>query len=259
MKGAFASKGRARLSRVCCAVALLAPLTALADPADFGNAGAVSGSVYLTPETLALQEDDFLNPAMFWVEEGERLFTADCAACHQGGLAGVAATFPKVVDGALRGIEAQINACRTDHLAQAPLDYDSDALIALSAYIGHLSRGLPQNPDISDPVASDALARGQSYFQTRRGQMDLSCADCHDRAVGKHLRAETITQGQVNGFPLYRQQWQDMGTVQRVFAWCNTNIRAEPLAYDDPDYVALELYLRWRGRGLPLETPAIRR
>lgn len=235
------------------------PAAAMADPAAHGNAGALSGSHFLTPETLAQQEDDFLNPGMFWVEEGERLFNADCAGCHTGGLAGVAAGFPKVIDGELRGIEAQINTCRTDHMGAQALEYESGDLIALAAFLGHQSRGLPQNPDVTDPIAVAALARGQEYFDTRRGQMDLSCADCHESSVGKHLRAETITQGQVNGFPLYRQQWQEMGSVQRVFAWCNANIRAEPLAYGHPDYVALELYLRWRGRGLPIETPAIRR
>lgn len=238
---------------------VLWPMAVLADPALLGNEGARSGSSYLTAETLAQQEDDFLNPGMFWVEEGERLFDADCAACHTGGLSGVAAAFPKVIDGELRGIEAQINACRATHLDAPPLADGSTALIALSAYIGHQSRGMAQNPDVSDPIAAAALLRGQDYFSSRRGQMDLSCADCHVRSEGRHLRAETISQGQVNGFPVYRQQWQGMGSVQRAFAWCNDNIRAEPLASDHPDYVALELYLRWRGRGLPIETPAIRR
>jgi sulfur-oxidizing protein SoxA len=35
-------------------------------------------------------------------------------------------------------------------------------------------------------------------------------------------------------------------------------MRAEPYEYGAPEYVSLELYLMWRARGLPVETPAVR-
>jgi sulfur-oxidizing protein SoxA len=44
-----------------------------------------------------------------------------------------------------------------------------------------------------------------------------------------------------------------------MFVWCNTSIRAEPYPEGAPEYLALELYVAWRGRGLPMESPAVRR
>ena len=89
--------------------------------------------------------------------------------------------------------------------------------------------------------------------------MNLACSNCHVDQVGSRLRGEPISQGQVNGFPIYRQLWQDMGSVGRMIAWCNDAVRAEPLAEGSQMAVELELYLRSRGNGLPIETPAVRR
>jgi len=47
-----------------------------------------------------------------------------------------------------------------------------------------------------------------------------------------------VSQGQPNGYPAYRLEWQKMGSQ---------------LLLD------LEAYLAWRGRGLPIESPAVRR
>ena len=77
--------------------------------------------------------------------------------------------------------------------------------------------------------------------------------------MGQRLRGDVISQGQSNGFPIYRHLWQTLGSAHRMFAWCNNAVRAEPLPYGSDDYVNLELYLAWRGRGLPVETPAVRR
>ena len=71
--------------------------------------------------------------------------------------------------------------------------------------------------------------------------------------------AMSISQGQSNGFPVYRMLWQTMGSLQRMFRWCNTSVRAEPYPFGADEYLDLEVYLAWRGRGLPVETPAVRR
>ena len=93
----------------------------------------------------------------------------------------------------------------------------------------------------------------------RRGQLDMACSHCHDEYAGQRLRGEVVSQGQTNGFPVYRLSWQTLGSTHRMFARCNTAIRAQPLAYGADDYVNLELYMAWRGRGLPVETPGVRR
>jgi sulfur-oxidizing protein SoxA len=35
-------------------------------------------------------------------------------------------------------------------------------------------------------------------------------------------------------------------------------VRAQPYDYGAPELVDLELFLMWRARGLPMETPAVR-
>ena len=67
-----------------------------------------------------------------------------------------------------------------------------------------------------------------------------------------------IPQAHPTGYPLYRLEWQGMGTLQRRLRNCMSGVRAEPFALGSSELVALELYLLGRAAGMPLETPAIR-
>ncbi len=246
---------------------LLAPLGALI--VAFGAAGVlgqgapapVSGYDFLTPESRALQDDDFANPGMLWVETGAALWSEGCASCHaEGGMRGVAARYPQWDEklGRVINLEQRINDERQTRLGLPPLDYESEALLGLTAFIGNQSKGLPVDVRIDGPAAA-SFERGRDFFYTRRGQLDLSCASCHEQHVGDHLRAETISQGQTNGFPIYRALWQTMGSTHRMFAWCNEAVRAEPYPPGSQEYVDLELFERWRSIGLTVETPGLRR
>ena len=227
-----------------------------------------SGYDYLLPETKALQDDDFANPGMLWVELGERLWSApvsggsSCRSCHGAPdtMRGVGTRYPKwsQADNRIRSLEQQINICRTERQQEQGFPYSSDELNGLTALVMHQSRGLPMSVETDGPAA-DAIARGKDYFETRRGQLNLACTNCHVDHRGDRLRGEPISQGQVNGFPIYRQLWQGMGSVGRMIAWCNDAVRAEPLAEGSKMAVELELYLRSRGEGLSIESPAVRR
>jgi sulfur-oxidizing protein SoxA len=35
-------------------------------------------------------------------------------------------------------------------------------------------------------------------------------------------------------------------------------MRAESYAFGSPEFIALETYLMWRARGMPMESPAVR-
>lgn len=228
----------------------------------------ISGYDFMQPETQALQDDAFANPGMLWVDLGRELWDrpeangASCATCHEAPetLRGVGARYPAWSDaeGRVISLEQQINLCRIDRQEAAPLPYSSRDLLALAALVMHQSRGLPQSVAIDGPAA-EAHARGRDYYQTRRGQLNLSCANCHVEQAGSRLRGETLSQGQINGFPIYRQLWQDMGSLGRMIAWCNEAVRATPLEEGSQMAVELELYLRARGNGLAIETPAVRR
>jgi sulfur-oxidizing protein SoxA len=110
-----------------------------------------------------------------------------------------------------------------------------------------------------DGPAKPFFEAGQAFFYKRRGQLDMACAHCHEHYAKQRLRGDILSQGQINGFPIYRFTWQMLGSTHRMFEWCNTSVRAEPYALGSDEYVNLELFMTWRGRGLPVETPAIRR
>ena len=233
---------------------------------DIPSADILSGSVFLTVETRAQQSDEFENPGYLWVEAGEELFFSvegdepSCSSCHEESLAGVAATFPKQDhrSGEFFNVELQINACRERYQGREPYAYESEELLSLTAFVAHQSRSIPIDVSIEGD-AQDLYETGQSEFYKRRGQLNFSCAQCHNENWGKKLRGDTISQGHGNGFPAYRLEWQTLGSLHRRFQDCNTGIRASPKTLGDPLYIALELYLAKRAQGLPLESPAIRR
>ncbi|MEE4301061.1 MAG: sulfur oxidation c-type cytochrome SoxA [Pseudomonadales bacterium] len=243
---------------------------ALADEPDAAAEPAAprSGYAWLGPELRALQDDDFANPGMLWVDRGEALWQtpagsgASCADCHgePASLVGVAARMPRWDDalGGLENLEMQINACRAEHQNAPPWPWESEPLLAMTALVASTSRGLPLEPDVSGPAAA-ALRAGRREYERRRGQLDLSCRNCHEQNAGRRLRGDVVSEGMINGFPIYRLTWQTLGSRHRMFRWCNEAVGSEPHAWGADEYLALELYLAWRGRGLPVETPAVRR
>ena len=162
-----------------------------------------SGAEFLTPQTRALQDDDFANPGFLWVDKGHALFeqvqdrVPSCASCHDGGdaLIGASARYPAVDEttGDLLNIEGRINACRTRHQDQPALEYENEDLLALTAYVASLSRGTPIAVETGGN-ASRAYESGREYFFTRRGQFNLSCSNCHDANWGRKLRGDTFSQ-----------------------------------------------------------------
>lgn len=229
-----------------------------------------SGYTYLSKETRRLQDDDFANPGMLWVEKGQELWrqaagpaARSCQSCHgeaQDSMRSVATRYPAYSPtvGHVINLEQQINRCRVYRLKAGEFSYESEDLLALTAFISHQAKGLAMHVSVDGPAAG-SFARGKEFFYQRRGQLNLSCANCHEQHAGSRLHGETISQGQVNGFPIYRELWQTMGSTHRMFAWCNEAVRAEPYPPGSQEYVDLELFERWRGRGLLVETPAVRR
>ena len=146
----------------------------------------------------------------------------------------------------------------SQHQEASPLAYESQQLLALTALVAQQSRGLPISVVVDGPMRP-LLGSGRSLYYQQQGQLNLSCAQCHEEAWGKRLRAERISQGHPNGFPAYRLEWQTMGSLHRRLRACFQGVRAEPFASGSPELVALELFLAWRAQGLVIETPAVRR
>jgi sulfur-oxidizing protein SoxA len=229
-----------------------------------------SGYHFVSRETQAMQDDDLANPGYLWVLEGEELWRQgagasgkSCADCHREAtvsMKGVAARYPAFAARAGRVItvEQRINQCRADHQQAPPFPYESRELLAVTAYVAHQSRGMPVQVVIDGP-ARPFLEAGRTFFLTRHGQFNLSCDQCHEDHWRQQLRGVPISQGHGNAYPAYRLEWQTLGSLQRRLRNCNTAVRAEPYSYGAQEYVNLELFLAWRGRGLPVETPGVRR
>jgi sulfur-oxidizing protein SoxA len=150
-------------------------------------------------------------------------------------------------------------AALVDALAQrdGPFKPESQDLLALEAFIALQSRGLPIAPP-ADPRMAPARARGQALWQQRIGQINLSCTQCHDAQAGRKLAGSLIPQAHPTGYPIYRLEWQGMGSLQRRIRGCMSGVRAEPYAFDARELVELEAYLAVRAKGMPLESPAVR-
>jgi sulfur-oxidizing protein SoxA len=226
-----------------------------------------SGFSFMTPDTQSIQNDDTANPGMLWVLDGEALWKSKtgnagkaCADCHKdASMRGVAARYPAFDKtlGRPVNLEQRINLCRTQHQQATPLAYESRELLALTAFVAQQSRGLPIETG-TDPQLEPFVAKGRGLFLQRQGQLNLGCANCHDDNWDKRLAGSAITQAHPTGYPLYRLEWQSLGSLQRRLRACISGIRAQAYDYGAPELVELELYLMSRARGMPIETPAVR-
>ena len=228
-----------------------------------------SGLEFVSPETRLLQEDDTGNPGMLWVLDGERLWNEPagtaglaCADCHgeaATSMRGVAARYP-LFDAASRrplDLQGRINQCRSARQGAPALAFESPQLLALGAFVAHQSRGMPVAA-AGDERLAPFIGRGAALYRQRIGQIDLSCADCHDGQWGERLSGSVIPQAHPTGYPIYRLEWQSLGTLQRRIRNCMIGVRAEPFAFGAEELVDLELFLMQRAAGLPLETPGVR-
>ena len=228
-----------------------------------------SGFDDMSRGSQAMQRDDTANPGMLWVLEGETLWNEkaglagrSCADCHgdaRASMRGVAARYPaySAEQGRPVDLEGHINLCRKTRQNAPPLPNEGREMLALSAYVAHQSRGMPITVG-EDPRLEPYRARGEALYRQRQGQVNLSCANCHDDNWGKRLAGNIIPQGHPTGYPLYRLEWQSLGSLQRRLRNCMVGVRAEPFAPGSLEAVDLEVFLMSRARGLPIETPAVR-
>jgi len=244
--------------------ALLVCGVATAQPAP---AARRSGFEEMGTALQAMQRDDAANPAMLWVQDGEQLWKRPaggapaCSGCHGdlSAMKGVAARYPAFDERLQRPVDlaTRIRLCIERHQQTPPPPPEHQDLLALEAAIATQSRGLPIAPP-ADPRLAPLRERGAALYAQRVGQLNLSCAQCHDQLAGGKLAGAPIPQGQASGYPLYRLEWQSLGSLGRRIRGCMTGVRAEPLAFGSVELAQLEAYLAARAAGMPLESPAVR-
>ena len=228
-----------------------------------------SGFMFMSPGTQAMQRDDMENPGMLAVLDGAELWAKpagtsgrSCADCHGGGaeaMRGVAARYPAfdATRGEAIDLAGRILQCRAERQGDAPPPRESRTLLALTAFVAHRARGMPVAPD-ADPRMTAVVEAGRALWHKRLGQLDLSCAQCHDDNAGQKLASAPIPEAHPTGYPIYRLEWQSTGSLQRRIRGCLTGVRAEPFAYGADEYIALEAFLMDRARGMEIETPGVR-
>jgi L-cysteine S-thiosulfotransferase len=228
-----------------------------------------SGAEFMSPQTQAMQNDDTQNPGMLWVKQGEALWnkpegtqSKSCANCHNDAtksMRGVATKFP-VFDAKTStpiNLSKKILQCRTDQ-QQAPIvALESQTLLSLEAYVAHQSRGLPIKASV-DPKLKPHIENGKKLYAQPLGQLNLSCAQCHDQLAGQRLGSAPIPEAHPNGYPIYRLEWQGLGSLQRRLRNCMSGVRAEGFSYGSKELIEIELYLVNRANGMVIEVPGVR-
>ncbi len=241
-----------------------------------------SGAEFMSPALQAMQRDESLNPGMLWVKQGADLWqstpdsnsnpnptpgkaiasTRSCASCHSDAtlsMRGVAARYPAFDATSQRPINLaqRINLCRVTQQQAPAWRAEGAELLALESYIAHQSRGLPITPP-TDARLQPFIERGQQRYVQRMGQLNLSCAQCHDERAGLRLGGNLIPQAHPTAYPVYRLEWQGVGSLQRRLRNCMSGVRAQAYPFGAQELVELELYLAVQAKGMALESPGVR-
>jgi len=109
--------------------------------------------------------------------------------------------------------------------------------------------------NLADEPAPKDLERWQGEFMSvvkagrelwvspELGSNGVACAQCHPNAANTH--PET--------YPKFQQQLGRVVALRDMINWCLRNpLEGQPLALDDPKMVAIEAYVSYERRGVPM-------
>ncbi len=211
-----------------------------------------------------------------FVDKGEDLFNkkfangkgfADCFPNYKKG---IRQNYPyfDTKSGKVVTLEGAINKCLTDNGEKA-YKWKTGNITYVSAYLAYLSRGNKLNIKVpNDANAMAAYNRGKKHFYAKRGQLNISCADCHYHYAGSKIRADILSPalGHPTGFPVYRNKWagasakgDGMGTMHRRYGGCNKQVRAKPFKAQSDEYKALEYFHTYMSNGMEVNGPSQRK
>ncbi len=204
-----------------------------------------------------------LPPYEFALERGQAFWEENnLASCFKNAGRNIAQRYPYWDErtSMVRTIELDINEC-LKRKGQSPIENMKNGTMAeVAAYMKSLSRGQRVQISISTPAARDAYEEGRAFFWARRGQLNLSCATCHVDNAGKRLGGNIVSAalGHGVGYPAYRSEWSELGTLHWRYAACNLQVRAAPFKAQSRQYRRLQYYQTYLQQGLPLTAPSQR-
>jgi sulfur-oxidizing protein SoxA len=185
------------------------------------------------------------------------------ASCFRNDGAGIKQDYPYYdnATGKVVTLEAAINECRSNN-GEEPLKWQKGEIADISAYMAYTSRGNKTNVVVpGDEGAMAAYTRGKNHFYAKRGQLNMSCADCHQWNAGNRIRADLLSPalGHTTHFPVYRSKWGGLGTMHRRYGGCNKQVRAKPFKPQSDEYQALEYFHTYMSNGLVMNGPGARK
>ena len=218
------------------------------------------------------------------VEIGQALFEKyKIGSCFKNGGIGIRQNYPwfNKKTGKVHTLEGDILRCLKKNgvdLKKAKIGAKKGKLAAISAYMAYTSRDKKMNVIVpNDKRALKIYNTGKRHFYAKRGQLNMSCADCHMYNSGLNARTNLLSPalGHVTHFPVYRKKWEaksggnpalgGFGTIQRRYGGCNKQVRAKPLNKgkkwkfkQHPEYVALEYFHSYMSNGIRVNGPGIR-
>jgi sulfur-oxidizing protein SoxA len=185
-----------------------------------------------------------------------------CASCHTPeDFEMTRATYPQWDEEPARSRPSR---CRSSNARpigwgwKRPIGYNSQAMRNMSALIASEGRGQVVNVAIDGPAQS-VWEQGREIYYTRFGQLELSCANCHEDKLRQQLiRADHLSQGRSTAFPTYRLKQANLVGCTTGSVAASATRGPRPSRVGSPEFVALELYVASRGNGLTIEGPAVR-
>ncbi len=211
------------------------------------------------------------------IEIGKQLFEKhNLGKCFKNGGIGIRQNYPwfNSKTGKVHTLEADIMRCLKKNgvdVKAEKIGYKKGKMAAISAYMGYTSRGKKLNVVVpNDERALAIYNRGKKHFYAKRGQLNLSCADCHMASAGMLVRSNMLSPGlgQVSHFPVYRKKWEfasggnpalaGFGTIQRRYGGCNKQVRAKPFKAQGDEYTALEYFHTYMSNGIKINAPGVR-
>jgi len=185
------------------------------------------------------------------------------ASCFRNDGAGIKQDYPyyDTATGKVVTLEAAINDCRGEN-GEEPLKWQKGEIADIAAYMAYTSRGNKTNVVVpGDEGAMAAYTRGKNHFYAKRGQLNMSCADCHQWNAGNRIRADLLSPalGHTTHFPVYRSKWGGLGTMHRRYGGCNKQVRAKPFKPQSDEYRALEFFHTYMSNGLVMNDPNARK
>lgn len=203
-------------------------------------------------------------PYLDALDAGEALYNKDKAVyekCFGTDVTKVRVMFPRFDEKTqqVQTLEGQINACRKN-AGLKPFKWKKGKIAQLSAYFADQARGQKINVKIDSEGAKKAFLRGEKFYITPHGQLNLSCAKCHTYNAGRKARANLLSPnlGHTTHFPVFRAKWQNLGTLHRRYGGCNKNMRLKPFKAQSETYRDLEFFEAYMDNGLEINGPGYR-